>query len=216
MNNERAFLPVFLAIAAVLCAGAVLAFVLAHQRDPHVFLSSASRPQATAGFSKASDNSLGLEVFAKPRPLPNVSFADASGRTTDLAAFRGKVVLLNLWATWCVPCRKEMPALDRLQRMLGGKEFTVLPVSVDRAGVPLVRRFYRELGLESLPIYVDPSNRITERLLVPGLPTSFLIDREGRAFALKIGPADWDDPQMLGFIRDHLPQRGGGVKEARR
>jgi thiol-disulfide isomerase/thioredoxin len=210
------FLPRFLSIAAALCAGALLAFLIAHQLRPRLFLAAASRPQGTAVPGGGANYALGLEVFARPRPLPSVSFADASGRPINLAAFRGRVVLLNIWATWCVPCREEMPALDRLEGALGGNGLVVLPVSVDGDGIPAVRRFYGKLGLENLPLYADPSDRIAQALLIPGIPTSFLIDRDGREVARQIGPAVWNDPRMLALIRRYLPAAGAATREARR
>ena len=102
--------------------------------------------------SSAPATSLELSVFDQPREIPEIRFADAEGRGLSLGDFRGKVVLLNVWATWCVPCRQEMPSLDRLQAQLGGDDFTVLPLSIDRAGLPAIKRFYEELGLRHLGI----------------------------------------------------------------
>jgi thiol-disulfide isomerase/thioredoxin len=150
--------------------------------------------------SAASGNPLELSTFDKPRDLPEIRFADDQGHDLTLADFRGRVVLLNLWATWCVPCRKEMPALDRLQAKLGGKEFLVIPLSIDRDGVASVKRFYQELGLEKLGIYVDPSGKGARALAIPGVPTTLLIDRQGREVARKMGAAEWDAPEMVALI----------------
>src|SRR5712692_4675042 len=88
------------------------------------------------------------------KPVPRIKFEDGQGQARSLADFEGKAVVLNLWATWCVPCRREMPALDRLQGSLGGSEFAVVPVSVDR-GIEVVAKFYSDIGIRNLPTYVD-------------------------------------------------------------
>lgn len=146
----------------------------------------------------------GFILHEQPRPLPEVVFEDQSGTTLRLADFRGRVVLLNLWATWCAPCRREMPTLDRLQAMLGGPAFEVVALSVDREGVPPVAAFYEELGLEALAIYVDSSTRAMRALGALGLPTTLLLDREGNEVGRLLGPAEWDSPEMVAFIRDYL------------
>jgi thiol-disulfide isomerase/thioredoxin len=143
-------------------------------------------------------------MHAAPRPLPAVSFVDADGAAHDLGAFRGRTVLLNLWATWCGPCRREMPTLDRLQATLGGDGFQVVALSIDRAGVEPVRKFYDELGVEQLAIYVDSSGRSMRALSALGLPTTLLLDREGRELGRLVGPAEWDTPEMVGFLRQHI------------
>jgi thiol-disulfide isomerase/thioredoxin len=197
------------AIAAVLAAGACLALWSGYEYGPRLL------PGGAPGRSAAGPAGipLALQVFGKPRPMPALAFTDADGRRLTLDDFRGRVVLLNIWATWCVPCRTEMPALERLEGKLGGKGFTVLPLSIDQAGVPAVERFYHRFGLKRLGIYVDPPAQVSSTLGIPGVPTSFLIDAEGREVARKIGPAAWDGPDMVALIRRYLPpapgQRGG-------
>jgi thiol-disulfide isomerase/thioredoxin len=150
--------------------------------------------------SVVSANPLELAVFDRPRAVPEIHFSDEQGNDLILADFRGRVVLLNIWATWCVPCRKEMPALDRLQAKLGGKDFIVIPLSIDRQGVSPVRRFYQELGLENVGIYVDPLGKESRGLAIPGVPTTLLIDRQGREVARKMGAAEWDGPEMVSLV----------------
>jgi thiol-disulfide isomerase/thioredoxin len=193
----------------------LLAVLLARGFAPALFFPTDARPHSAHGPGARAEYSQGLDVFQIPQPTPDFSFADASGRPMTLAAFRGRDVLLNIWATWCIPCRKEMPALDRLAQTLGGPNFVVLPLSIDRGGVAVVRHFFRELDLGALPIFVDRSANVTSALAVPGLPTTFLLDRNGREIARKIGPADWADPQMRALIRRVLAPRGNGTKEAR-
>ena len=146
----------------------------------------------------------GFAVYESPRPLPEIRFENGQGEAMSLADFRGKVVLLNIWATWCAPCRREMPTLDRLQATLGGPDFQVVALSIDRNGLPVVQEFYAEVGLETLPIYVDQSGKAQRALRVLGVPTTLLIDREGKEIGRLLGPAEWDSPEMVGFLRDYL------------
>lgn len=135
--------------------------------------------------------------------LPGVRFENDQGRPLGLEDFRGRVVLLNLWATWCVPCRKEMPAVDRLQKQLGGPGFEVVAVSIDRSPED-VREFYRKFGIKSLAHYIDRSSDIIGTLRAIGLPTTVLVDREGREIWRVTGPAEWDGPQWVAAIRKHV------------
>ncbi len=150
-----------------------------------------------------------FQPLDRPRELPDLGFVDGDGRAASLADFRGRVVLLNLWATWCVPCRREMPALERLQAKLGGAEFIVLPLSIDRGGLPPVKRFYEELGLEALGIFVDQSGAATSKLATTGVPTTLLIDRDGREIGRLLGAAEWDSPEAIALIRRYLTSPSG-------
>lgn len=145
-----------------------------------------------------------LRIHDAPRPLPELVFQDGEGSKRSIAQFAGKVVLLNVWATWCAPCREEMPALDRLQGKLGGRGFEVVALSIDAAGASVVKRFYEEVGVRSLAIYVDPTMRATATLAAVGVPTTLLIDRQGRELGRRTGPAEWDGPRSVRVIEDHL------------
>jgi thiol-disulfide isomerase/thioredoxin len=137
-----------------------------------------------------------LNVDKDPRPAVDVAFKDADGRKLTLADFRGRNVLLNLWATWCVPCRSEMPALDRLQARLGGPDFQVVAVNIDTNRLDRPAAFLDEAGVKTLKRYADPNADAFEALKVAGkalgLPTSLLIDPEGCEVAVMAGPAPWD------------------------
>lgn len=139
-----------------------------------------------------------------PRQLPELHFVRGDGREMSLGDFRGRAVLLNFWATWCVPCRVEMPALDRLQAAFGGADFEVVALSIDRGGPSAVQAFYREVGLTALRPYIDPIGAASRELGAVGIPTTLLIDRNGREVAWRIGPAEWDSPEMIRAIRRHL------------
>jgi len=146
-----------------------------------------------------------------PRPAPALSFASRDGRTLHLADFRGRVVLVNLWATWCGPCVREMPSLDRLQARLGDR-LAVLAISEDRGAGHVVDPFLEKLGLSRLAVYLDPVDAAQEAFAVRGLPTSFLIDRDGRILASLEGAAEWDAPAMLERLERYLrPSGGSGV-----
>ncbi len=139
-----------------------------------------------------------------PRPLSELRFEDGEGQTLTLENFRGKVVLLNVWATWCGPCRKEMPTLDRLQARLGGPDFTVVALSIDRLGAPAVKKFYVEIGIAHLGLYVDSTTKAAAAIGLTGLPTTLLIDREGNEVARLVGPAEWDSPDMVARIEQYV------------
>lgn len=141
-----------------------------------------------------------------PVAVPELQFADGEGKSRSLADFRGKVVLLNIWATWCLPCREEMPTLDRLQAALAGKKFEAVALSIDRGGVDAVKKFYTEIGIQHLAIYVDTSSQVGFALATAGLPTTLLIDAEGRELGRLIGPAEWDAPDMVAFLKFVIEQ----------
>jgi thiol-disulfide isomerase/thioredoxin len=203
-----------LLIAATTVASAVvLLFVGLEYGSQLLSPETAVRQPAPATGSTGSGNRLELSVFDQPHALPEVRFQDDQGRDLTLGDFRGRVVVLNVWATWCVPCRKEMPTLDRLQARLGGKDFLVVALSLDRKGVEAVRGFYQEVGVENLAVYVDPSGRGSRGLGLPGVPTTLLIDQEGREVARKMGEAEWDGPEMVSLVERTMhgqPARKGG------
>ncbi|MGH8620555.1 MAG: TlpA disulfide reductase family protein [Burkholderiales bacterium] len=149
----------------------------------------------------------GVGWASAPQAVQDIRFQDADGKPYTLSDFRGKVVLLNVWATWCAPCRKEMPALDRLQQKLGGADFQVVALSLDIGGAAVVRRFYDEIGIRTLAVFVDSSMEATGKLRTVGIPTTLLIDREGRERWRKTGPAEWDSPEIIESLRGKL--RGG-------
>lgn len=137
-------------------------------------------------------------------PLPDIEFLDMEDKPARLSDFRGRVVVLNLWATWCAPCREEMPSLDRLQQAFAEEPVTVLALSVDRAGPERVRQFLEEIGVRHLAVYRDPKMRATRALRVPGLPATILVDRLGREVGRHLGIAEWDSDGVQAAIRGLL------------
>ncbi len=147
-----------------------------------------------------------------PVPAPPETFAALDGAPVGLADFEGRVVLLNFWATWCAPCIREMPSLDRLQAALGDRGLAVLAVSIDRGGAKVIRPFAKRLGLERLGLYHDPKGALFRAFGVTGLPTTFLIDRRGRIVGAYPGAAEWDGPEARALIEHYLRQPAAAVK----
>jgi len=139
-------------------------------------LSAALVVVASWHFAAAQEAAKHFVMHDAPKAVAAISFRDEGGQVRTLADFKGKVVLLNLWATWCVPCREEMPALDRLQAVLGGPDFEVVPLSIDRA-VDAVKKFYAETGVHNVGIFIDTSGQAARSLGAVGVPTTLLIDR---------------------------------------
>ena len=121
-----------------------------------------------------------------------------------MADWRGKVVLLNLWATWCLPCRKEMPSLDRLQKEMGSDKFEVVAISVDRKGAAASKKFLDETQVERLALYVDATARLSSELRVVGLPATLLLDTQGREIGRLLGGAEWDSEDAKRLIHSAL------------
>jgi thiol-disulfide isomerase/thioredoxin len=145
-----------------------------------------------------------LALDAQPKIMPALGFAQ-DGKPVDLASFKGGIVLLNLWATWCVPCREEMPALDRLQGLAGDKDFSVVAVNVDTARLERPKAFLQEIGVKNLTFYTDSSAKTFQTLQqggkLVGLPTSFLLGRDGCVLGVLAGPAKWDGADALALIK---------------
>jgi thiol-disulfide isomerase/thioredoxin len=157
---------------------------------------------AGPGSNPLSQGHVAAFVFRKaPEALPDVKFQDGTGKEVTFADWRGKVVLVNLWATWCLPCRKEMPGLDRLQKELGSDRFEVVAISVDRKGAAASRKFLDETQVERLALYVDPTARLSSDLRVVGLPATLLLDTQGREIGRLLGPAEWDSEDAKRLVR---------------
>lgn len=135
-----------------------------------------------------------------PRPRLERAFEDERGATHDVADFAGKIVVFNFWATWCPPCRKEMPSLDRLRAERAGPGFEVVALAMDRASVGKIKDFYLSIGAENLKIYREPTLRIGAEAGVLGMPITLILDREGREIARLQGEADWAGPDALAML----------------
>jgi thiol-disulfide isomerase/thioredoxin len=145
-----------------------------------------------------------LAVAQKPFRVPDVAFKDAAGRDRTLSDWRSRTVLLNLWATWCVPCRREMPALDALQGDLGGPQFDVVAVNIDTRDPQKPLAFLKDVGISHLAYYSDQSATVYEDLRTAGkafgMPTTLLVDRSGCEIGTMAGPAEWASPDGVKLV----------------
>jgi thiol-disulfide isomerase/thioredoxin len=193
-------------IALMLAAGGALCAVVASRGLAALLFAGAvgcwlfSGPGADIGGGRGPYGFVAMS----PEAAPPASFKDANGDRLSLEDFRGKVVLVNIWATWCGPCRAEMPSLDRLQALHRDDGLEVVAVSVDREGIGKVRRFYSDRSLHNLKLYID-SNRSTSAAFRPdGIPMSILIDREGNVVGTLTGAAEWDSAAARELVGRYL------------
>ncbi len=149
----------------------------------------------------AHDGGLAKLVQTDPTPVPDTSFTDPEGGTHSLADYRGKVVLLNFWATWCAPCREEMASLDALQAELGGDDFQVVAIAAGHNPAPAIEKFLTEAKITNLPVLLDPRQGLARGMGVMGMPVTILIDRDGNEIARLIGGADWASEASKTLIR---------------
>ncbi|WP_373355057.1 TlpA family protein disulfide reductase [Pseudoroseicyclus sp. CXY001] len=145
------------------------------------------------------------------REVSSVAFTGPDGAEETLADYEGRVVLVNFWATWCAPCREEMPTLAALQDELGGEEFTVLTVATGRNPPPALTRFLEEIGTPDLPVATDPQQRLARDMAVLGLPVTVLIGADGREVGRLIGGADWASDEAVALIEAVMGEGVPGV-----
>jgi thiol-disulfide isomerase/thioredoxin len=161
--------------------------------------------QANHGLTEPSDGTVASFIEVDPpRKLDPVAFFREGVQPMDLSAFRGKVVLLNLWATWCSPCLRELPALDRLQQRLGGDDFVVLPIAIDRQGIQAVSAYYEKLEIKHLGRYIGTAEEMGKAFPIDVFPASFFIDREGRVLSFMRSFVDWDAPEADQLIQSYM------------
>ncbi|MCI4660389.1 MAG: TlpA family protein disulfide reductase [Neomegalonema sp.] len=139
-------------------------------------------------------------VHQTPRPVAREAFRRENGRKATLADFQGRVLLVNFWATWCAPCKREMPSLDALQKARGSRDFEVVTISTDRQGARVARRFFDQAGIKDLALFVDQDSSLARAMDVKGLPVSVLIDRSGHEVARLVGEAAWDSAEVTRLI----------------
>ena len=142
-----------------------------------------------------------LKFAEPPEEVPEITFTDAGQSEHRLSEFRGRGAVVNLWATWCQPCVAEMPSLAKLAAALKDDRIAVLPLSSDRGGVARVQRFFTDHGITGLPILIDPNGAATRAFDARGLPTTILIDTQGRERARLEGPADWSSDEAAQKVR---------------
>ncbi|MEJ2731471.1 MAG: TlpA disulfide reductase family protein [Deltaproteobacteria bacterium] len=152
---------------------------------------------------KQNNSYLKFSPLETGRPAPNFTLPGLDGKMISLSDYRGHVVLVNIWATWCPPCVGEMPSMEKLYRALKGENFEILAVSIDALGKKAVAPFMKKYNL-SFPALMDPDGTIKTLFQTTGVPESFIINQEGILIEKVIGPKDWATPQMVGFFRNLL------------
>ena len=183
----------FIGYAAVVLLGVVLAAGVSLSRPW-----AATEPGKCAGANEAFK---GFQATGPHKAVTGQPFLDAQGAEKTLADYRGRGVVLNFWATWCAPCVKEMPQLDRLHKILAPDGIAVLTISEDRAGATLVEKFYRINELGNLDILIDRNGKVLRGSKVRGLPTTLLIDAKGREIGRVQGISEWDSGDVVAFLR---------------
>ena len=193
-----------IAVAAIALGAAVLYGTAPSGSKDEASLCPAAKAVAARLGPLAHGEVAALNVEKSPKPAIDISFQGADGKKLTLADFKGRNVLLNLWATWCVPCRAEMPALDRLQAKMGGADFQVVAVNIDTSRLDRPKAFLAEAGVKNLGHYADSSADSFETLRVAGktlgLPTSLLIGPDGCELAVMAGPAQWDSDDAVKVV----------------
>lgn len=168
----------------------------------------AARPVAERLAPLARGQVAAVSATIPPKPVPEVSFSGPDGRAMTLADLKGRTLVVNLWATWCAPCRHEMPALDRLQAELGGPDFEVVAINVDTRNPDKPKAWLQENGIGRLAYYADPTGKAMQTLqrsgALVGLPTTLVVDPGGCEVAILKGPADWGGEDALKLVRAAL------------
>src|SRR3954462_6105089 len=199
---KRTRAMIALAAVAAVITGAAIYGIGAMQRN----VDPACRPAAELAkrlAPLARGEVAAINLAPEPQKLPDLAFKDAGGEPRKLADFKGRTVLLNLWATWCVPCRKEMPALDALQGKLGGASFEVVAINIDTRDTDKPKDWLKNVGVNTLAYYADNSARVFQDLKAIGkafgMPTTLIVDANGCELATLAGPAEWasDDAVKL-------------------
>jgi thiol-disulfide isomerase/thioredoxin len=161
----------------------------------------ARKPRAASPGKSELDDLSALKPTDPPKPLPEITFVDADGIEHHLEEFRGHGMVINRWATWCVPCVAEMPALAGLAKTLAPDDIAVLPLSSDRGGAAVVRKFYKAHEIGSLPVLLDPKGAAARAWGVRGIPTTIIVDKQGRERARLEGAADWATPAAAAKVK---------------
>ncbi|HVJ52969.1 MAG TPA: TlpA disulfide reductase family protein [Aliidongia sp.] len=160
----------------------------------------------TGGTPPLDGEMIQFSLATPPVPAPEIGFTDAQNAKLDFSAFKGKVTLVNMWATWCVPCVREMPTLETLKETHDSDKFAVVTISEDRGGAKVVDEFFDQHGLGKLTRYLDPKSEIGRGLKLRGLPTTILLDAEGRELGRFEGGANWASPEAVALIDWYVKQ----------
>jgi len=170
--------------------------------------------KATAEGPKLVGHMQNFVLADKLIPGPDVSWSDADGNKVRLADFEGKVVLFNFWASWCAPCQRELPGIDRIQAKMAGDNFTVVALNIDQGGKGIAIRNAKRLKLKHLKLNLDPKHQVVRKIGLRAMPTTFLFDRKGYIIGALESGAEWDTPEAIELIKyfiDH-PDYAGKLK----
>jgi thiol-disulfide isomerase/thioredoxin len=170
---------------------------------------SSNAPQDKVTRALATGSLTAFVIHPKRPTVADLAFTDASNKQRSLGEWRGRVVLVNLWATWCSPCRKEMPSLADLERKLGSKDFEVVAISLDRQGAEAAAPFLKDTAADGLALYLDPTAASLDQLRAIGLPASVLVDRQGNEIGRMLGPAEWSSPEAIALVKAALAEKTG-------
>jgi len=166
------------------------------------WLSWPDAPPKTVAVQAATGSDMTGELaITAPVDIADGPFQDLAGAPMTLAAFKGRIAIVNLWATWCAPCVKEMPSLDALAQALPADRFVVVPISMDRSGTEAVKTFWAKLGLKTLTSYIDPTTKLGFTLKAKGMPTTLILDAQGREIGRVTGGMDWAAPWIVDQIQ---------------
>lgn len=169
---------------------------------------------ALADFSAISDMRAGdmkkLNFHATAKDVSTKTFTKDDGTEGTLADYKGQVILLNFWATWCAPCRHEMPMLSELQTELGGEDFQVVTLATGRNAPPAMKKFFQEIGVDNLPLHRDPKQAIARDMAVLGLPITVILDTNGQEIARLRGDADWSSDNAKEILRAIIANQSHG------
>ena len=203
-STKRWSAIIALAAVAAVVTGAAIYGIGATQRNPVDAACRLSAELARRLAPLARGEVAAISIAAEPKRLPDLAFTDAAGKPRTLADFHGRTVLLNLWATWCVPCRKEMPALDALQMKLGDDKFEVVAVNIDTRNLDKPKAWLNEVGVKQLAYFADPSAKAFQDLKAIGkalgMPTTLLVDPQGCELGTLAGPAEWASDDAVRLI----------------
>ena len=190
---------------AVIATGVAIMAIIGADSSTYALAAAESGPPRTGWMEK-------FEPAEKPARAPDTVFTAEDGAKLTLKDFRGRIVLLNFWATWCGPCVREMPSLERLHKKLGTANFTVIALSEDRKGWEKITPFRKQIGLTTLPLFHDVSSKMMFAARARGLPTTLLIGRDGRELGRLTGPAEWDSDEAVALMRYYIGRKPAAAK----
>ncbi len=203
LTKNASSLAIVLGLAVVIGLGSLYVSSDAARKPGETAACTPARNVSEAVVRAATGEVAAFQAFKTPRELPDLAFKGPSDAPVSLAQFRGKTVLLNLWATWCAPCRKEMPALDAVQAEFGGADFEVVAINIDTRNLDRPRTWLAENNITRLAYYADPEAKVFQDLKragqAIGMPTTLLVDAKGCQLGVLHGPAEWasDDAKRL-------------------